>query len=96
MGLQVAVAGASGYAGGELLRLVLGHPDLELGAVCAGNAAGRPVLELHPGLLPLAGETFSRGKTREPTVCVVEFVQAPVTRRKHRPRSHVCGAAGFV
>jgi len=59
MGLQVAVAGASGYAGGELLRLVLGHPDLELGAVCAGNAAGRPVLELHPGLLPLAGETFS-------------------------------------
>jgi N-acetyl-gamma-glutamyl-phosphate reductase len=59
MGLRVAVAGASGYAGGELLRLVLGHPDLELSAVCAGTAAGRPVLELHPGLLPLAGETFA-------------------------------------
>jgi N-acetyl-gamma-glutamyl-phosphate reductase len=59
MGLRVAVAGASGYAGGELLRLVLGHPDLELGAVCAGIAAGRPVLELHPGLLALVGETFS-------------------------------------
>ena len=59
MGLRVAVAGASGYAGGELLRLVLGHPDLELGAVCAGNAAGRPVLELHPGLLALADLTFA-------------------------------------
>jgi len=59
MGLRVGVAGASGYAGGELLRLVLGHPDLELGAVCAGAAAGRPVLELHPGLLALAGETFA-------------------------------------
>jgi N-acetyl-gamma-glutamyl-phosphate reductase len=59
MGLQVAVAGASGYAGGELLRLVLGHPDLELGAVCAGAAAGRPVLELHPGLLALEGLNFA-------------------------------------
>ncbi len=58
MGLRVGVAGASGYAGGELLRLVLGHPDLELGAICAGAAAGRPVTELHPGLVELAGETF--------------------------------------
>ncbi len=55
MGTTVAVAGASGYAGGELLRLVLGHPELTLGAVCAGTAAGRPVTELHPGLVPLAG-----------------------------------------
>jgi N-acetyl-gamma-glutamyl-phosphate reductase len=58
MGTTVSVAGASGYAGGELLRLVLGHPDLELGVVCAGSSAGRPIVELHPGLLPLAGESF--------------------------------------
>ena len=31
MGARVAVAGASGYAGGELLRLLAGHPDLEIG-----------------------------------------------------------------
>ena len=59
MGVRVAVAGASGYAGGELLRLVLSHPGLELGALCASSAAGRPVLELHPGLLELAGEAFA-------------------------------------
>ncbi len=59
MGTTVSVAGASGYAGGELLRLLLGHPGLELGAICAGSTAGRPVTELHPGLLPLAGRTFA-------------------------------------
>jgi N-acetyl-gamma-glutamyl-phosphate reductase len=59
MGLTASVAGASGYAGGELLRLLLGHPDLEVGAVCAGSSAGRPVVELHPGLHALADRTFA-------------------------------------
>ena len=40
MGVRVAVAGASGYAGGELLRLIAGHPDLELGPVTAGSQRG--------------------------------------------------------
>ena len=56
--MTVTVAGASGYAGGELLRLVLGHPELGLGAVAAGSAAGRPVTELHPQLPQLAGQVF--------------------------------------
>jgi N-acetyl-gamma-glutamyl-phosphate reductase len=59
MGQRVSVAGASGYAGGELLRLLLGHPGLELAAVCAGSNAGTPVTELHPHLLELAGRTFA-------------------------------------
>jgi N-acetyl-gamma-glutamyl-phosphate reductase len=50
MGAQVAVAGASGYAGGELLRLLAGHPDLEIGAVTAGTSAGKPVTQVHPNL----------------------------------------------
>jgi N-acetyl-gamma-glutamyl-phosphate reductase len=58
MGRTAAVAGASGYAGGELLRLVLGHPGLSLGPVAAGAAAGRPVTELHPQLPQLAGTGF--------------------------------------
>ena len=37
----VAVAGASGYAGGEVLRLVLAHPELEVGALTAASSAGR-------------------------------------------------------
>jgi N-acetyl-gamma-glutamyl-phosphate reductase len=58
MGTTVAVAGASGYAGGELLRLVLGHPDLTLGLVAAGTSAGSRVTDLHPQLPQLAGTTF--------------------------------------
>src|SRR5882757_9948213 len=59
MGVRVAVAGASGYAGGELLRLIAGHPDLELGPVTAGTNAGAPVTALHPHLPGLAGLTFT-------------------------------------
>jgi N-acetyl-gamma-glutamyl-phosphate reductase len=50
MGIRVAVAGASGYAGGELLRLLAGHPDLEIGAVTGGTSAGKPVTSVHPNL----------------------------------------------
>jgi N-acetyl-gamma-glutamyl-phosphate reductase len=58
MGVRVAVAGASGYAGGELLRLVLGHPGLELGPVAAGSSAGAPVTSVHPQLPVLAGHAL--------------------------------------
>jgi len=49
-----AVAGASGYAGGELLRLLLGHPRITIGAVTADSSAGRLLGEVHPHLVPLA------------------------------------------
>jgi N-acetyl-gamma-glutamyl-phosphate reductase len=51
---SVAVAGASGYAGGEVLRLLLGHPDVEIGAVTAGTNAGETLGSLAPHLVPLA------------------------------------------
>jgi N-acetyl-gamma-glutamyl-phosphate reductase len=50
MGARIAVAGASGYAGGELLRLLAGHPDLEIGPLCANSSAGSPVTAAHPQL----------------------------------------------
>ncbi|WP_176921500.1 N-acetyl-gamma-glutamyl-phosphate reductase [Pseudonocardia oroxyli] len=50
----MAVAGASGYAGGELLRLLLAHPSVEIGALTAGGNAGRRVGEFQPHLTPLA------------------------------------------
>jgi N-acetyl-gamma-glutamyl-phosphate reductase len=58
-GMKVAVAGASGYAGGEILRLLLGHPAyangrLTIGAVTAAASAGSPLGEHHPHLTPLA------------------------------------------
>jgi N-acetyl-gamma-glutamyl-phosphate reductase len=54
MGMTAAVVGASGYAGGELLRLLAAHPDLDVGAVAAGSNAGRPLGQLHPQLRGLA------------------------------------------
>jgi N-acetyl-gamma-glutamyl-phosphate reductase len=60
MGVRVAVAGASGYAGGELLRLIAAHPDLELGPVTAGASAGLPVTDVHPHLPALADRIFGR------------------------------------
>lgn len=53
-----AVAGASGYAGGELVRLLLGHPDLQVGPLSAAGSAGKAVTTLHPHLTPLADRRF--------------------------------------
>ncbi|MGA8848162.1 MAG: N-acetyl-gamma-glutamyl-phosphate reductase [Nocardioides sp.] len=51
---RVAVAGASGYAGGEVLRLLLGHPGVEIGALTGGSNAGQLLGTLQPHLVPLA------------------------------------------
>ncbi|GAB3582623.1 N-acetyl-gamma-glutamyl-phosphate reductase [Amycolatopsis endophytica] len=55
MTVKVAVAGASGYAGGEALRLLLAHPEVEIGAVTAASSAGTPLGQHQPHLAPLAG-----------------------------------------
>jgi N-acetyl-gamma-glutamyl-phosphate reductase len=54
MTFSAAVAGASGYAGGELLRLLLGHPAFEIGAVTAASNAGTPLGQHQPQLVALA------------------------------------------
>mgnify|MGYP005616557523 FL=1 len=51
---RVAVAGASGYAGGEVVRLLLQHPELEVGALTASSNAGQTLGSIHPHLTPLA------------------------------------------
>lgn len=50
----MAVAGASGYAGGELLRLLLGHSHVEIGALTGASNAGESLGTLQPHLVPLA------------------------------------------
>jgi N-acetyl-gamma-glutamyl-phosphate reductase len=54
MAVRAAVAGASGYAGGELLRLLLAHPEVEIGALTGNSNAGGRLGALQPHLLPLA------------------------------------------
>ncbi|MFI7553594.1 N-acetyl-gamma-glutamyl-phosphate reductase [Micromonospora sediminimaris] len=53
MGIRAAVAGASGYAGGELLRLLAGHPEFDLVAATAHSQAGQRLDAVHPQLTGL-------------------------------------------
>ncbi|WP_406836526.1 N-acetyl-gamma-glutamyl-phosphate reductase [Streptomyces sp. AHU1] len=59
MTMRAAVAGASGYAGGELLRLLLTHPEIEIGTLTGNSNAGRRLGELQPHLLPLADRVLT-------------------------------------
>ncbi|NJQ16577.1 N-acetyl-gamma-glutamyl-phosphate reductase [Streptomyces bohaiensis] len=54
MAVRAAVAGASGYAGGEILRLLLAHPEVEIGALTGNSNAGERLGALQPHLVPLA------------------------------------------
>lgn len=54
MTISVAVSGASGYAGGEVLRLLANHPDVTIGAITAHSNAGQRLGELSPHLHSLA------------------------------------------
>ncbi|GAA2222933.1 N-acetyl-gamma-glutamyl-phosphate reductase [Streptomyces indiaensis] len=58
MAVRAAVAGASGYAGGELLRLLLTHPEVEIGALTGNSNAGQRLGALQPHLLPLADQVL--------------------------------------
>ncbi|GAA1946074.1 N-acetyl-gamma-glutamyl-phosphate reductase [Agromyces allii] len=50
MTYSVAVSGASGYAGGELLRLLADHPEFEVRTVTAHSSAGQPLVSVQPHL----------------------------------------------
>ena len=58
MTLTAAVAGGSGYAGGELLRLLHAHPDFSIGPVAAGRHTDVAITDVHPHLIALAGQHF--------------------------------------
>ena len=58
-GLRVAVVGGAGYAGGELLRLLLQHPDVAECVATSRSQAGKPIAEVHPTLAPLTDARFS-------------------------------------
>ncbi|MEV4191139.1 N-acetyl-gamma-glutamyl-phosphate reductase [Streptomyces toxytricini] len=64
MTLRVAVAGASGYAGGEILRLLTSHPGTEIGAVTAHSSAGRHLGDVQPQLAGLADRVLEETSAR--------------------------------
>ena len=79
---SVAIAGASGYAGGEILRLLLGHPGygdarLTIGALTAAASAGNTLAEHHPHLLPLAQRVLAPTEIEVLTGHDVVFLALP-------------------
>ncbi len=77
MGMRAAVAGASGYAGGELLRLLLQHPEFEIGAVTAHGNAGSRLGKHQPHLPELGERVLAPTSTAELAGHDVVFVALP-------------------
>jgi N-acetyl-gamma-glutamyl-phosphate reductase len=77
MGYSVAIAGASGYAGGELLRLVAAHPELELATVTAHGNAGQRVGDVLPNLISAADLTFAETSAQTLSGADVVFLALP-------------------
>ncbi|OIK00685.1 N-acetyl-gamma-glutamyl-phosphate reductase [Streptomyces colonosanans] len=77
MAVHAAVAGASGYAGGELLRLLLGHPEVEIGTLTGNSNAGRLLGALQPHLLPLADRVLEETSAKALAGHDVVFLALP-------------------
>ncbi|WP_236975815.1 N-acetyl-gamma-glutamyl-phosphate reductase [Membranihabitans maritimus] len=57
--MKVAIAGGAGYTGGELLRLLVHHPEIQITQVLSNSQAGKPVTDIHPDLLGSLDIEFS-------------------------------------
>lgn len=75
--MKVGVIGASGYTGGELLRLLSGHPKFSLSYIAAGSNAGELITNLHPHLTVFLGQRFSQTNSDEINNCDLVFVALP-------------------
>ncbi len=73
--LRASIIGASGYAGGELLRLFLGHPQVEVAQATSESHFGKYVYAVHPNLRGRTSLTFSRAADVEP--CDLLFLALP-------------------
>ena len=56
--MRVGVIGASGYAGGELLRLLESHPEFEISYIAAGSNSGELITSIHSHLVSFSGLKF--------------------------------------
>jgi len=73
--VKASIAGGSGYTGGELLRLLLGHPEVEVGQVTSERRAGKRIVGVHPNLRKRTDKTFVSSGDLEP--CDVLFLALP-------------------
>ncbi len=79
MAITAGIVGAAGFAGIELTRLVLRHPDLELAAVTSNELAGVPVAVEYPGFLGATDLAFSTHDCSALDACDLVFLAVPHT-----------------
>lgn len=75
--MKIGVVGASGYAGGELLRLLAKHPIFEPSYLAAGSNAGEPVTSVHTHLTSYGSLTFHATSVPEINECELVFLALP-------------------
>lgn len=93
--IRAGVVGASGYAGAELVRLIEGHPQMELARVTSGKEAGRRMDDLYPGLIGTCDATLVAPDAVDlAAACDVVFLAVPHTASlAMTPRLVAAGAA---
>jgi len=75
--MKIGVVGASGYAGGELLRILSTHPLFTIEGVSAHSNAGELITSLHPQLTSLSGQRFSHFSPELFATCELVFLALP-------------------
>ncbi|HEY4898469.1 MAG TPA: N-acetyl-gamma-glutamyl-phosphate reductase [Candidatus Nanopelagicaceae bacterium] len=75
--MKIGVIGASGYSGGELLRLLLKHSTFTLKYIAAGTQAGSLITDVHPQLIPLTGYKFEATELTRMNQCDLLFFALP-------------------
>ena len=75
--MRIAVVGGSGYAGGELLRLLAHHPHFKVEVIAGGSSAGELITSVHPQLQNYSGISFSSINLEELNSCELIFFALP-------------------
>ena len=75
--MKIGVVGASGYAGGELLRILAGHDKFKVVYASAGANAGELITSIHPQLISYSGEKFGATNISEINKCDLVFLALP-------------------
>ena len=79
MGISVGVVGAAGFAGIEVVRLVLGHPEFELRAATSDELAGKRITDVYPGFEGATDMEFCAHGDGALDACDVVFLAVPHT-----------------
>lgn len=89
--VRIGIAGASGYTGGELLRILMPHPQADIRAAFSRNHAGKPIVEIHSDLLGESELKFASEIDEDIDVLFLCLGHGESEKylKNHRPAGHV-------